>query len=167
MFSVRTPCFRCNFFCESSQNYFQHVQKNIWKKFILKAYVSIIFWHSVNFFSLCRNVFSGVVKSAFYVSRGKIWGKENAIEKKSCQYLLSIELECLPLLAKRFQQNSQNSILPAHINFVRKYFVVNKKKGEISRRDVKNRCHQQRHTEEVILMFAKVSGFEKICLMQS
>ena len=167
MFSVRTPFSSRSFFVKVRKTIFNMSEKTYGKN----KFESICFHHflimSENFFSLCQNVFSGVVKSAFYVSRGKIWGKENAIEKKSCQYLLSIELECLPFLAKRFQQNSQNSILPAHINFVRKYFVVNKKKGEISRRDVKNRCHQQRHTEEVILMFAKVSGFEKICLMQA
>ena len=149
MFSVRTPFFRCNFFCESSQNYFQHVQKNIWKKFILKAYVSIIFWHSVNFFFHSAKTFSvGLSKLHFTCSEVKFKGKGTAIEKKSCQYLLSIELECLPFLAKRFQQNSQNSILSAHIYFVRKNFVVNKKRekyhGEMSKTVVTNKDIQRR-----------------------
>ena len=61
--------------------------------------------------------------------------------------------------------SKQHSTCPG--NFFLEKLCGEQKWREVSWRDVKNHCHQQRYTEEVLLLFLEVSGFEILCLMQA
>ena len=122
---------------------------------------------SKNYPSFCQKCFSRVVRNEFYVSRGKFWGKKGiTIEKKAFSPLC-------PLCEKIwiFPQNVFSKLLKTSF-YLPRYFFQEKfcdehKMGEISRRDDKNHCHQQRYTGEALLTFLKVSGFDDFCLKQA